>query len=317
MKEEIMVSILCLAYNHEEYIRQCLDGFVMQKTNFKFEVLIHDDASTDNTAKIIREYEAKYPEIIKPIYQTENQLSQGKKIVNNILTPLAKGKYVALCEGDDFWTDENKLQLQVEALNSHPECKMCVHKVKVLFENQDKVSDFPPFELKSGIIESYDFIKMTESYIFQTSSYFFDGELFRTYANENLEFKRLSPVGDVCFLFYFGCKAPVYYVDKEMSCYRKESIGSWCDNIKKNGQEKFRIHNERMIQVIKEFDKYAEGKYHLLMQRRIVARLCLEGSYKKIFKKEFREARKSFLLKTRLHYFLRAYFPRIMKLLNK
>ena len=95
MKDDIMVSICCLAYNHEKYIRQCLDGFIMQKCDFKFEVIIHDDASTDHTADIIREYEKKYPDIIKPIYQTENQYSKGiQGTTLRIACSYAKGKYV-------------------------------------------------------------------------------------------------------------------------------------------------------------------------------------------------------------------------------
>ena len=92
---ESLVTILCLAYNHARFIRQCLDGFVMQKTDFKFEVLIHDDASTDGTTEIIKEYEKKYPDIIKPIYQTENQFSKGVSVTRNFLYPNVKSKYVA------------------------------------------------------------------------------------------------------------------------------------------------------------------------------------------------------------------------------
>ena len=108
--ENIMVSVICLCYNHENYVKDALEGFVKQKTTFPFEVLIHDDASTDKSAEIIREYEAKYPDIIKPTYQTENQYSQGVKILRTYLLPKVRGKYIAFCEGDDFWTDENKLQ---------------------------------------------------------------------------------------------------------------------------------------------------------------------------------------------------------------
>lgn len=120
-----MVSISCITYNHAPYIRECLDGFMMQKTNFAFEVLIHDDASTDGTADIIREYEAKYPDIIKPIYQTENQYSKGISPSASFNFPRAKGKYIALCEGDDYWTDPFKLQKQVDFLESHPDYVMC------------------------------------------------------------------------------------------------------------------------------------------------------------------------------------------------
>ena len=114
-----LVSISCIAYNHESYIRQCLDGFLMQKTTFSFEILIHDDASTDNTTDIIREYERKYPDIIKPIYQKENQYSKGIPISATFNWPRAKGKYIAMCEGDDYGTDPLKLQKQVDFLEMH------------------------------------------------------------------------------------------------------------------------------------------------------------------------------------------------------
>lgn len=120
-----LVSICCLTYNHAPFIRQCLDGFISQKTDFPFELIIHDDASNDGTADIIREYEARYPQIIKPIYQTENQYSQRKDVFLEIMFPHCTGKYIALCEGDDYWTDPNKLQEQADFLESHPDYSMC------------------------------------------------------------------------------------------------------------------------------------------------------------------------------------------------
>ena len=119
-----LVSICCLTYNHEPYIKECIEGFLMQKTNFSFEVLIHDDASIDNTANIIRSYEKKYPDIIKPIYQTENQFSKGVRVTLVFQFPRAQGKYIALCEGDDYWIDPYKLQKQVDFLESNPEIVM-------------------------------------------------------------------------------------------------------------------------------------------------------------------------------------------------
>ena len=127
MEKEILVSVICTAYNHEKYIKDALEGFVMQKTNFAFEALVHDDASTDGTADIIREYAEKYPHIIKPILQTENQHSKKVRILNDILLPKAQGKYIAFCEGDDFWTDENKLQRQIDFLENNEEYIACAH----------------------------------------------------------------------------------------------------------------------------------------------------------------------------------------------
>ena len=137
MAEEPLVSIFCLTYNHASYIRQCLDGFLMQKATFAYEVIINDDASTDGTTEIIREYEEKYPDIIKPIYHEENLYSKGERgFWNRYCLPKSKGKYIALCEGDDYWIDPLKLQKQVDFLEGHPEYSMCFHKAKVIYDVQ-------------------------------------------------------------------------------------------------------------------------------------------------------------------------------------
>lgn len=135
---EPLVSIICEVYNHEPYIQQCLEGFVMQRTSFPFEILIHDDASTDGSAGIIKEYEAKHPDLFRPIYQQENQYSKGINIWFNIQFPRAKGKYIAICEGDDYWTDPLKLQKQVVFMENHYECSMCFHKVDVICDANEE-----------------------------------------------------------------------------------------------------------------------------------------------------------------------------------
>jgi glycosyltransferase involved in cell wall biosynthesis len=116
-----LVSVCCITYNHVDYISEALDSFLMQETNFPFEILVHDDASTDGTKNIILEYAENYPEIIKAVIQTENQYSKAGLIAHRFLFPKAKGKYIALCEGDDYWTDCTKLQKQVQFLEDHPE----------------------------------------------------------------------------------------------------------------------------------------------------------------------------------------------------
>ena len=123
--EEIKVSVMCLVYNHGKYLRDCLEGILMQRTDFAYEILLHDDASTDNSADILREYEAKYPNVVKPIYQTENQYSRSIPISFTYQYPRAQGKYIALCEGDDYWIDPYKLQKQVDYMESHPDCTFC------------------------------------------------------------------------------------------------------------------------------------------------------------------------------------------------
>lgn len=130
----LMVTIRCITYNHEPYIRQCLEGFVMQKTNFRFEAIVHDDVSTDGTADIIREYAEKYPDIIKPIYETENQYSKRDGSLRRIMDAHTHGKYVAICEGDDYWIDPLKLQKQVDFLENHSDYGMCYTKVRYYYQ---------------------------------------------------------------------------------------------------------------------------------------------------------------------------------------
>lgn len=120
-KSEIEVSIICLAYNHEKYIRDALEGFLMQRTSFPFEIIVHDDASCDRTQEIVKEYQEKYPDIIVPFFEEENQYSKGTWITRLCLG-VARGNYIAICEGDDYWIDPNKLQMQYELMVSDPEC---------------------------------------------------------------------------------------------------------------------------------------------------------------------------------------------------
>ena len=116
-----LVCICCITYNHASYIKEAIDSFLMQETDFSFEVLVHDDASTDGTTDIILAYAEKYPSIIKPIIQTENQFSKGGLINARLVFPKAKGKYIALCDGDDYWADKTKLQKQVLFLENNSE----------------------------------------------------------------------------------------------------------------------------------------------------------------------------------------------------
>ncbi len=148
IKKRPLVSICTLVYNHEPFLKECFEGFLMQKTNFAFEVLVHDDASTDNSAEIIREYTEKYPDIFKPIYQIENQYSKGVKVSATYQFPRAKGKYIAICEGDDYWTDPLKLQKQVDILEQNPDIGL-VYTQAEAFDNENIIGEIS-FEVKDA-----------------------------------------------------------------------------------------------------------------------------------------------------------------------
>ena len=214
---DVKVSVCCLAFNHQPYIRQCLDGFVMQKCNFIFEVLIHDDASTDNTANIIKEYEAKYPEIIKSIYQTENQHSKGIKPTFSYNFPRCQGKYIALCEGDDYWTDPLKLQKQVDFLEENEDYNICFHKVKILNIKGDLVDDFITEERYEKIIE----FPITQQALFKYSNFIHTPSVvFRNIIdNYPIEFQ-FTPVGDYLLYFMLSKNGYIHRIDEVMAVYR-------------------------------------------------------------------------------------------------
>lgn len=137
MSKAPMVSVCCITYNHERYIRQCLEGILAQKCDFEYEVLIHDDASTDNTAQIISEYSSQFPNEIITILQLENQYSKGIKPLIHFLFPQARGKYIAICEGDDYWTDPLKLQKQFDFMEENPQFTLCTHDFLIHYEHKN------------------------------------------------------------------------------------------------------------------------------------------------------------------------------------
>ncbi len=266
---EVMVSILCTAYNHESYLRDCLEGFVQQETTFPFEVIIHDDASTDSTADIIREYEKKYPNIIKPIYQTENQYSQDVDIYKDFLLPRIRGRYVAFCEGDDFWTDRQKLQKQFDFMEAHAECAICVHKVKMVDGVTNQFITYTPaVEIKESVLAANAYLNAWKdnNWIFQTSSFFLRAELYREYCNNEPKFQQVTEIVDEPMLLWFSTKGCFGYLEEVMSCYRFQAPGSWSVQNKAEGSEHARkslINNYRMYY---EFDLYTNHAHHELLQ---------------------------------------------------
>ena len=140
-KYPFKVSVCCVTYNHEKFIRKCLDGFLLQQTHFPIEVIIHDDASTDQTTAIISEYQAEHPGIFFPLFQKENQYRKGIRGMNAKFNfPRCTGKYIALCEGDDFWNDPHKLQKQVDFLESNPEYFITGHDANIIDEEENMIS---------------------------------------------------------------------------------------------------------------------------------------------------------------------------------
>ena len=271
LHDQIMVSVYCLAYNHEKYIRDCFEAFVNQKTNFKFEVIVHDDASTDGTADIIKEFEIKYPDIFIPIFQKENQYSKGSSIFNEYILPIVRGKYIAVCEGDDYWTDEYKLQKQFDALEVNEDCVACVHSTRV-----DNYADKSSFVLRAY---EHDCIAATEDVlkkfvpIFHTTSIFFRRRIFQ-------DIPELMNLPEMCWdysrLVMLALYGKIYYIDNIMSVYRTLLPESWTVRTKEKRNRKVNLNFPKaMIKALKFADKYSNFRYHDLIDKNI-----LEFEYK-------------------------------------
>ncbi len=287
MENTIQVSIICNAYNHENYIRDALESFLMQKTNFKFEVLIHDDASTDKTAEVIREYEEKYPEIIKPIYQKENQYSQGIRCSNVYQYPRVKGKYIAVCEGDDYWTDPYKLQKQFDALESNPQVDICAHTADVVeAETKKKIKEIRPsnedtiFPLEDVILGEGGFV-VTNSLMYRSEISVLEHPPFRKFLSL-----------DYTLQIHGSLRGGMLYLKDNMSAYRWLAVGSWTIGMKNDFEKRiaFFIEKQKMLKQLNEDTDY---QYQNCIQERLLKNqfaICCEAEReRKTLKKRYKE----------------------------
>lgn len=294
-KKEIMVSICCATYNHEPYIRTTLDSFLSQKTNFPYEIIVNDDASNDGTSCILKKYEEQYPNIIRVIYQNENQYSKHKKIFTDILLPMARGKYIAICEGDDYWMNDEKLQMQFDVMEKNANCSMCVHKTHDINEMGVLLSNiYPPIDLTEGIVKSYNWMKMMfcpERYLFHTSSFFLRRESMDDLLENRPEFLEKSGVGDVPLTWYMALKGDLFYIEKEMSYYRRDTLGSWsCMMQKRNYRRKMA---KSAVESIYAFKKYIGNEYYPLIESAILKRefdyFRLSDNFPKMINKKYKD----------------------------
>lgn len=275
-----MVSICCISYNHEPYIRQCIEGFVMQRTKFLYEILIHDDASTDNTQNIIKEYQEKYPDIIKPIYQKENQYSKGLNgsINATFNLPRARGKYIAMCEGDDYWTDPLKLQKQFDFMEANPDYSLCFHPAYVKFEdNIQEENLYRKWEDKD-----YSCLEILEQWTIPTASVFYRRDALKD------EYHKISSnpdflFGDIVLFTYLGQQGKIKCINTYMSVYRR-NIKSVI-NIKHEGIEYIKHYAAMKSYIDKECRQFikkkesqfytAEGLYKFVREKKIKGLILL------------------------------------------
>ena len=256
-QNDILVSICSITYNQAPYIRQCLDGFLMQKTNFKFEIIIHDDCSTDGTTDIVQEYAEKYPDVIVPIIQPVNQYQNGnKRILATFVYPQVRGRYIAICEGDDYWTEPLKLQKQVAFMEMHPECTLMVSNGLEYYENKNKFVRINPIPTNESKYLTMHEVLAEEGGLIPTASMCFRREM----ADTEPEWCLKAPVGDRPLRMWCAVNGKVYYDNSPMVVYRNSSIGSFTQHVNSNYDYARRILDD-MNEFFDFFNNYTHKEY--------------------------------------------------------
>lgn len=293
---QLMVTIRCITYNHEPYIRQCLEGFVMQKTNFRFEAIVHDDASTDGTATVIREYAEKYPDIIKPIYETENQYSKHDGSLQRIMSAHMRGKYIAVCEGDDYWIDPLKLQKQVDFLEMNPDYGLVYTNVDFYFQEQNK---FERSYITSGkLLRSYDFVShlLNSGYI-APCTWLYRKEYLPTYTQGYVD-------GTFPLALDIWANSKIYFLDEVTTVYRvvgeSASHSRYLEKRFTFGSGVFRIQKDYIEKYRSLVSDELEKKIYITSYLKLLpAAICLK-------KREFVKEARAYL--TGRYIFSRRYF---------
>jgi glycosyltransferase involved in cell wall biosynthesis len=264
-KNPVLLSICCITYNHENYISQAIEGFLAQKTSFNFEIIIHDDASTDATASIVKKYEQEHPNLIKAIYQTENQYSKGIKPWPNFVFPIARGKYIALCEGDDYWTDPYKLQKQVDFLEHNKDYSICFHDVKI-----NKHGELINDDITRDVPESTSIIELAKGNYMHTPSV-----VFKRNWQELPSWFALCPAGDYPLHMINAQFGKIKKLDEVMAVYRIHNSNIWAN------QDNFRMSQNIHAYLHEMIDNFESGANEILKSRylnitRNLIKKCLE-----------------------------------------
>ncbi len=270
-QEPIAVSICCTTYNQVGYIEDAIKGFLSQETSFPFEILINDDCSTDGTTDIVLKYAEEYPGKVIAVTHDENQYSKGHYMTTDFLYPRARGKYIALCEGDDYWIDPLKLQRQYDALENHPESSFCVHASKTVVADTGKVLTVNQPYAEDCEIPLSDIFERNHS--FATASQFMRKSAYDSYVSTGMY--KVPGDGDFKMCAYYATLGPVIYLAEPMSAYRvfaQNSINRGILQLPADEQRAMqdRLRTER-IGVLKHLDELTHGIYHAQIEEGVVA----------------------------------------------
>ena len=212
-----LVSVIMITYGHEKYIQKAIEGVFLQKTNFPVELIIANDHSPDNTDELVKEIIKKSPSNIEVKY-TKHEINKGMNPNFTWAYQQAQGKYVAICDGDDYWTDENKLQKQVDFLEQNPDYSISCHNIFLL--NGDTLSSESPYD-KENTQETYTLNDLASRNLIPTLSV-----VFRYFDINFSDWYLSSPMGDYPLMLWIAQKGKIKYFDEKMAVYR-QNVGVW------------------------------------------------------------------------------------------
>lgn len=255
--DNIDVTVWCTAYNHANYIEKALKGFINQETTFNYEVIVFDDASTDGTQDIIREYASEYPKIIKAYLANVNtyRQPQARQIRTALKENTINGKYIALCEGDDYWIYSKKLQRQYNLLENNPDLGMCIHNA-IRFDGKEIVPQI--IDMDSQVLNDKE-IFFSPNGLPPTASFFFRANIY--WELINTEGYQICPVGDNPIRYWSNYRSKIFYIDKCWSVRNYMHEGSWNKRFAKD-KEYYIDYCKQNLEYYEVFDIETQGKYH-------------------------------------------------------
>ena len=315
-----MVSILCAAYNHEPYIAGTLRSFLEQKTEFPFEIIVNDDCSTDGTAEIIRSLAEEYPDVIVPVFQEKNLFQQGIEIYEEVFYPRARGRYIAFCEGDDYWSDPEKLQRQVDFLEANPRYSACVHNTTL----HDCAGNQPDSPLRPAAGGDYD-VPFGAAIAGMSNAWHTSSLLARR------EFVVNSPdflytavkygFSDQPRAIWLLMNGRVRFLDREMSVYRINSNrDAWSSGVNRDYAKHVRFV-EGETAMLREILPYADGEKLEIVNRSLLEHefelLYIQGKDQELIKEPYLEIYRQKDLRFRAKQWVKRNLPFIQRLYRK
>lgn len=323
--KDTVITVALVTYNQAKYIEKCIESILSQKVSVPFEILIHDDMSTDGTLEILKKYAKDYPDIIRLMPEDRNRFSEGMKaIIAELMLKECHGRYVSLLEGDDCFSDDSKLEKQYRIMTENEGISMCVGKTRIMDEAGNLLDEYMPARvIDGGRIKGDRIIKdicILDTHYFHLSTMFLDLSYYRDYLDNPPSFITDSYIDDRSFMLYFASKGDIYYHPEEMSLYRSMAMGSWSAGVSASAYKHYK-NDVDLRNVIRDFDEFTGERYHediYVYETRLNYYIALfEQDGREIFKERYKEFTKNFSIKQKIHYGICYCFPFVGKLLRK